>query len=140
MLAFDVTRLENDHAVIWVSGEYLIAFFLSVQAQRSLPVIILNDLRDLVLHQTHPILVRILVLKIIVRHVSYNLGPFRALVAEGTRPWNGVDRMVGVIWIPVVLRCLLLVLRVASQRVHWRHEVILVLEMVILYEGLRAIS
>lgn len=109
MPAFDVTRFENDHAVIWVSSEYLIAFFLSVQAQRSLTVIILNDLRDLVLYQTHPILVRVLVLKIIVRQFSYNLGPFRALVAEGTRPWNGVDGMVGVFWIPMRLRDLLLV-------------------------------
>ena len=140
MPAFDVTRFENDHAVIWVSSEYLIAFFLSVQAQRSLPVIILNDLRDLVLYQTHPILVRVLVLKIIVRRIPYNLGPFRALVAEGTRPWNGVHSMVGVFWIPVLLRRLFLVLRVASQRVHWRHEVILVLEMLILYEGLRAMT
>lgn len=96
-IAFDAARFENDHAVIWVSSEYMI-IFLALKTKLGLPVIILNNLRYLVLYQTHPILIRILELQVIVRPIPYNLGPFhRALVAQDTLLWNGVDIIVAVI-------------------------------------------
>lgn len=72
-------------------GQYLIDFFISIHVQLGLSVIVLDDLRNLVLHQTDPIVIRILKLQMIMRPISHNLGPFGALVAQDARLCDGVD-------------------------------------------------
>ena len=83
VLALDVARSEHHHAVVWVSRQDAVVFFFvfSVEARRDLAVVVLNYLGYLVLHQTHPVVIRVLELQILVRPIADDLRPFRALVA-----------------------------------------------------------